>query len=88
MAYSYAIIKYNNPSLETERVLLENKYKKNKKYALIQKSVHKDGSESVCNIYYTNNLNELQEQANGYISWYNYPLNLCKNIQGYITLIN
>lgn len=82
-SYSYAIIKHNNPYFEKESTLLENKYKKTK-YAFIEKVVHKDGSENIANIYYSNNLEKLQVLANGYTSWYNYPLNLCKNMQGFI----
>ena len=87
-AYSYIIIKENYPELERESVLLENKYKKSKKYAFINKGVHKDGSESIYFIEYSNNLQELQEKANGFISWYNYPMKLSKSINGYISELN
>ncbi len=82
--YTYAIVKHNYAWLERESVLLENKYKATKKYALIEKLVHKDGSESIANIYYSNDLEILSNRAKGYISWYIYPLGLCKNMQGYI----
>ncbi len=78
--YSYAIIKYNYPELERESTLLDNKYRKTK-YALIQKVVHKDGSENIATIYYSNDLEKLQEQANGYLSWYSYPISLYKDTQ-------
>jgi hypothetical protein len=83
--YNYVIIKHNYPALERESVLLANKYNAKKKYAFIQKMVHKDGSESIGFISYSNDLEELQERANGFISWYNYPLGLRKNIQGFIS---
>jgi hypothetical protein len=83
-AYNYVIIKHNYPELERESVLLANRYNAKKKYAFIQKMVHKDGSESIGFINYSNNLEELQERANGFLSWYNYPLGLRKNIQGFI----
>jgi len=86
-AYSYVIIKNNYPQLERESTLLHNKYKANKKYAFIQKSIHKDGSESICFIDYSNDLEELQKRANGFISWYNYPIGVCKNIQGYLSAL-
>lgn len=87
-AYSYVIVKENHPELERERVLLENKYKSKAKYALINKIVHKDGSENISYITYSSDLQSLHERAKGFISWYNYPLKLTKNIQGYITELN
>ena len=83
--YSYGIIKDNNPYFAQESVLLDNKYKKSAKYALIEKIVHKDGSENISRIVYSSNIVKLQAMAAGYVSWYNYPLCLTKNIQGYIT---
>jgi len=80
MAYSYVIIKENNPNLERENVLTFNKYLKSKKYAFICKGVHKDSSESTYFIKYSNDLEALQKEANGFFSWYNYPLGLFKAI--------
>jgi hypothetical protein len=84
-SYSYVIIKVNHPELERERVLLDNKYKARLKYAFINKIVHKDGSENIAFIDYSDDLEELQERAKGFISWYNYPLGVAKSIQGYIS---
>lgn len=81
-AYNYVIIKNNCPELEKESTLLHNKYKKSKKYAFINKGIHRDGSESIYYIEYSNNLEELQSKAVKFISWYNYPLGLYKDIQG------
>lgn len=86
--YSYVIIKNNYPQLERESTLLHNKYKANSKYAFIQKCVHKDGSESICFIDYSNDLEALQKRANGFISWYNYPIGIYKNIQGYLSTLS
>lgn len=86
--YSYVIIKNNYPQLERESTLLHNKYKANSKYAFIQKYVHKDGSESICFIDYSNDLEALQKRANGFISWYNYPIGIYKNIQGYLSTLS
>lgn len=83
--YSYGIIKDNNPYFAQESVLLDNKYKKTAKFALIEKIVHKDGSENISRIVYGSDICKLQAMAAGYVSWYNYPLWLTKNIQGYIT---
>jgi hypothetical protein len=82
--YSYIIIKENHPELERESVLLDNKYNPKKKYAFINKVVHKDGSENIAFINYSNDLQDLQNRAKGFISWYNYPLGVAKNIQGYL----
>ena len=87
-SYGYVIIKHNYPELERESTLLENKYNAKKKYAYIQKSVHKDGSESINFITYSNDLENLQENAKRFVSWYNYPLGLRKNIQGFISELN
>jgi len=84
-SYNYVIIKHNYPELERETVLLSNNYKAKKKYAFIQKMVHKDGSESIGFIDYSNDLEALQERAKGFVSWYNYPLGLRKNIQGFVS---
>lgn len=87
--YNYAIIKENYPELAREIVLSpsknSNKWLKTKKYAMIVKGVHKDGSESIYFIKYSNDLPELQTQAKGYPSWYNYPIGISKNIQGYLS---
>ena len=83
-AYNYVIIKENYPQLEKESVLLRNKYNPKKRYALINKGCHKDGSESIYFIEYSNDLQALQETAKEYVSWYNYPLGLYKEIQGNI----
>lgn len=87
-SYGYVIIKHNYPELERETTLLPNNYNDKKKYAFIQKTVHKDGSESIDFIRYSNDLEELQTQANNYQSWYNYPLGLRKDIQGFINELN
>jgi hypothetical protein len=86
--YNYVIIKENYPELERESVLTKNKYNAKKKYAMIVKGVHKDGSESIYFIEYSNDIVELQSIASGYPSWYNYPIGISKNIQGYLTQLN
>lgn len=86
--YSYVIIKHNDPVFARESTYLDsNKYKKSAKYAMFFKTVHMDKSETLTHIKYSSDMEELQANAEGFISWYNYPLNLCKNIQGYITNI-
>ncbi len=87
-SYNYAIIKKNYPELERERTLIDSRYLKSKKYAMIVKGVHKDGSENIYFIRYSSKLEELQEIANGFPSWYNYPMSLYKEMQGNILPIN
>ena len=87
-AYNYVIIKHNYPDLERESALLNNEYNGKKKYASINKGVHKDGSESIYFIEYSNDIEELQKIAAQYPSWYNYPLGLSKNMQGYISKLS
>lgn len=86
--YSYVLIKENSPALDSENVLLHNKYDKKKKYAFISKVVHKDNSENIGYIEYSNDLASLQLRAEGFVSWYNYPANLYKDIQQNINQIN
>lgn len=85
--YLYAIVKENFKYLRQESAIFENDYK-DTKYALIEKQMFKNGSEGINRIIYSNDLEELQNDAAKYVSWYNYPLNLTKNMQGYITNIN
>lgn len=80
-AYSYVIIRENYPALDREKVLLHNKHNPKKKYAFISKVVHKDRSESIAFIDYSNDLAALQLKAQDYISWYNNPANLYKDMQ-------
>jgi len=54
----------------------------------MQMSSNKDGSESVNYIDYSNDLELLQKRAEPFQSWYNYPINLCKNMKGFIRHIN
>lgn len=88
-SFRYAIIKESYPELARESVLEPNKnankYSPKKKYAMIVKLVHKDGGESIYFIRYSNDIVELQEQASKYQSWYNYPIGISKNIQGYLS---
>ena len=79
--YSYAIIKANNSNFAKESTLLDNKYKPKAKYVLIEKIVHKDCSENISRILYSNNLESLHSIASKYVSWYNYPISLHKDIQ-------
>jgi hypothetical protein len=81
--YSYVIIKHNDPTFEREKTYFESKYKKTK-YAMFNKTIHKDGSETLTSIKYSNDIEQLQNEASQYISWYNYPLGVSKNIQGYL----
>lgn len=80
--YNYAIIKENYPELQRESTLGENLYDPKKKYALIVKDVHSDGSESILFIHYDNYLHKLHKQAKYYPSWYNYPIGISQDMQG------
>jgi len=83
--YNYVIIVHNYPELERESTLLGSPYKAKKRYAAIYKQMHKDGSESISFIVYSNDLEILHKRAADHPSWYNYPLGLCKSMQGYIS---
>lgn len=86
--FSYVIIKDNYPELERESVLSYNKYRKSKKYAFICKMCHRDKSESIAFIDYSNDLGELQKRANEYPSWYNYPIGIYRELQGNVLLLS
>jgi hypothetical protein len=88
VGYSYVIIKENHPELERESTLSHNKYKANKKYAYIVKGVHKDGSESIYFIEYSNDLQELSKRAKEFPTWYNYVLGISKSLQGDLSELN
>lgn len=81
--FNYAVIKHNHKELERESTLLPSKWS-NKKYAMLLKQHHKDSSESISFIKYSNNLEELQCDASKYETWYNYPIGLYKELQGNI----
>lgn len=85
--YSYYIIKENNPYFAQESTLLDNNYKPKAKFAMFEKQVHKDRSESLNRIIYSSDLNNLQARAEKALSWYNYPQGLKKDIQGNISKI-
>lgn len=85
--YSYAIIKDNYKELAKESTFLDNDYKATK-FALIEKQMFKDGSEGINRIIYSNDLHDLQSKATNYVSWYNYPMNLTKDMQQNIRTIN
>jgi hypothetical protein len=82
--YNYGILKFNNPNFAKESTYLDNKYKKTK-YALIEKQVFKDGSEGINRIIYSNDFEKLTTILNIYPSWYNYPQEQRKNLQGYVS---
>ena len=85
--FNYVIIKESYPELERESVLTHNKYRKTKKYAFICKMCHRDKSESIAFIDYSNDLGELQKRANEFPSWYNYPAGMYKQLQGDVLLL-
>ncbi len=80
--YNYAIIQENHVGLRSMSVLDNNPYNAKKKYALLVKGVHKDSSESVYYIKYSNDLEELHTRAKAYPTWYNYPIGISKDLEG------
>lgn len=80
--YSYVIIKENYPELEKQSTLLHNKYNSKKRYAFINKISHEDGSENIAFIDYSNDLQELQNRASEFVSWFNYPIGVAKGTRG------
>jgi hypothetical protein len=86
--YSYVQIVSNSIEIsKLKSIASDNKYLKSKKYAFICKSVCNDNSEFIGFIIYSNDIIDLQNRANGFVSWYNYPQNLSKSINGYINII-
>lgn len=80
--YSYVAIRRNDPAYEKERALVGNNYNPRKKYAYFNYLVHADGSESLAFIKYENDLEELQNIAKEFESWYNYPMGIAKYRDG------
>lgn len=83
--YSYVIIKENYKELAQLTTLAQdNKWLKSKKYAFICKTVCSDKSEFIGFIKYSNDLEAIQKEASQFVSWYNYPMGLYKELQGNI----
>lgn len=80
--FNYAVIRHNNPYQETKTALLDNKYNPEKKYSLEFISTHKDGTESITCIEYSNDLEALHNKVIEFQSWFNYPIHLCKTRKG------
>lgn len=87
--FSYCLLVYNdkNRRLDQIKTFFDSKFLKSKKYGLIVRTVHKDNSETVTHIYYSNDLQSLQRQMYKYVSWYDYVCGFTKSIQGYISKI-
>ena len=79
---------------QTSNVFLLNhlRHFKNLKTLIIKNPIDNSNAQSgyltINVIESLTHLQKLQETASGYISWYNYPLNLMKEIQGNIYQIN
>lgn len=82
--YSYVIIRHNNKELSQVYTLLDSKHNPKAKFAIIFKTCHKDGSESITHIRYSNDLLHLHNIAIQYPTWFNYPLGLYKSMAGNI----
>ena len=82
MSYTYGILRENteHAALHQINTFLPCKYKKTK-YGIIEKSLMPDGSEIVVRVIYSNNLEQLTNTLKNYISWYNEPLGLKKDMQ-------
>jgi hypothetical protein len=82
-SYGYAVIVKNDESLSRDTTYIPTKHKKTK-YAMLIREVHKDKSETLVTIKYDNDISNLQESAKKYPTWYNYPMGITKNLQGYL----
>lgn len=82
MRYSYGILRENTEraALQQINTLLPCKHKKTK-YGIIEKAVINNGSEIVVRVIYSSNLQQLTETLKKYVSWYNEPLGLKKDMQ-------
>lgn len=87
MKYIYGILRENTQraALHQINTFFPCKYKKTK-YGIIEKAVMSDGSEIVIRVIYSNNLEELTNTLKNYISWYNEPLGLKKDMQQNISV--
>lgn len=82
MKYIYGILRENTHRAALHQIdtFLPCKHKKTK-YGIIEKAVMPDGSEIVVRVIYSNNLEQLTNTLKNYISWYNEPLGLQKDMQ-------
>lgn len=82
MLYTYAILRENSNDARLSQIntLIPCNHKKTK-YALIEKAIMQDRSEIVVRVIYSNDINELSNALKKYISWYNEPLGLQKDMQ-------
>ena len=82
MAYTYGILRENTQRAYLHQIntFLPCKHKKTK-YGIIEKALMPDGSEIVVRVIYGNNLEQLTDTLKNYVSWYNEPLGLKKDMQ-------
>ena len=84
----YAIVKESYDYLERESVSGQNNYDPSKRYALIIKHINKDHTESVSDIFYSDDLQGLQEKAAKFVSWYNYLIGIGSDMRGNLRNLN
>lgn len=80
--YTYGILRENTQlaALHQLDTFLPCKHKKTK-YGIIEKALMPDGSEIIVRVIYGSNLEQLTDTLKKYVSWYNEPLCLKKDMQ-------
>ena len=86
--YKYAIIKENYSLWQGESVSGQNNYDPSKRYVLIIKQSNQDHTESILDIFYSDDLQAFQEKAVKFVSWYNYPIGIGSDMMGNLRKIN
>lgn len=86
--YIYGILKENTEllGLQFEPTIIPCEFVPSA-YALIEKKMLPNNTEKINRIIYSDDLQELSTNLLKYISWYNYPTGIKKNMQQFISEI-
>lgn len=81
--FNYTILKLTK-NLDTNNVLITTPKYKQKKYGVLYRTCHKDGSESNLHISYYKTYEEARNSMLSFPSWYDYIAGNAKDLQGSI----
>ena len=81
--FNYTILKPTK-NLDTNNVLITTPKYKQKKYGVLHRTCHKDGSESNLHISYYKTYEEARNSMLSFPSWYDYIAGNAKGLQGNI----
>ena len=82
--FNYTILNFAK-NFDPHNVLIETPKYKRKKYAVLHRTSHKDGSESNTHISYFKTYEDAKNSMLAFPSWYDYITMETKSLQGYIS---